>query len=207
MKQDREADLAVKRKITNLTFDDGVVTEFDGAEYPNLVNITCSSRQCKELNLEENTKLTMLNCSINLLLKLDLSNCEELIYLDCSFNVLHDLLLPAACDLQILDCSNNRLTSLDLSGCSDLTEVYCDENQDLAVIHFPTKNGGSIHLEFLDISETALTPEWLLAQKTFPLPEAGLEDQLFIFNSPLADSAEAIDFLKKLGWQPQETQE
>ena len=207
MNKEHDAELAVKRKVNNLSFDEGVLTEFDGKDYPNLLNLVCSSRQCKELNLEENSRLIMLNCSINLLLKLDLSNCEELVYLDCSFNVIHELLLPAAGDLQVIDCSDNRLVTLDLSGCTDLSELYCDDNLDLKEIHFPTKNGSPIRMEFLDLSETALTPEWLLKQKNFPLPEEGMEDQLFIFNSPLADSPEVVVFLEKRGWQPQNREE
>lgn len=207
MNKEHDAELAVKRKVQNLTFDEGVLDEFNGAGYPNLLNLACSARQCKELHLEGNTRLTMLNCSVNLLLKLDLSNCAELMYLDCSFNVIHELLLPVASDLQVVDCSDNRLISLDLSGCTDLSELYSDDNMDLKEIYFPAKNGQPIRLEFMDLSDTALTPEWLFKQTLFPLPEEGKEDQLFIFNSPLAESPEAIEFLKNLGWLPQDNEE
>lgn len=207
MNKEHDAELAVKRTVQNLTFDEGVLDGFNGAGYPNLLNLACSARQCKELHLEENTRLTMLNCSMNLLLKLDLSNCAELVYLDCSFNVIHELLLPAACDLQVIDCSDNRLVSLDLSGCTDLSELYCDDNMDLKEVYFPAKNGQPVSLDFIDLSDTALTPEWLLRQKCFPLPAEGKEDQLFIFNSPLAESTEALEFLKNLGWTPQTHEE
>lgn len=191
-----------ENKRTTYTLPVGDALEFDGANYPELVSLDCSTRNCELLNVSQNRKLEDLNCSINSLVSLDVSACENLKSLDCSFNLLEELFLPAVSDLKILDCSHNNLTSLDLSGAADLSEIYCDANQELTSLEFPSWEDEPVFIEFLDISNTALTPEWLADVSFFPRPREGCEDQLFIFGSPLAEDKVSVEKLKEIGWKP-----
>lgn len=192
----------VRNGVREVDFPPGNVLEFDGSIYPDLEILDCSARNCEEIDLLDNGKLSELDCSMNLLSRLDLSGCVSLVSVDCSFNFLEELELPPASGLEVLDCSHNRLTSLDLSEAGDIRELYCDANEDLSFVKFPAPEGEAIYLEFLDMSHTSLTPEWLAKEKKFPLPAEGCEDQLFVFGSPLADSDKALEILRRLGWQP-----
>ncbi len=197
-----------KSLVEELVLPQGFVTSFDGADYPRLRSLNCSARKCESLRLVDNRLLEELDCSINLLESLDVSPCENLNLLDCSFNALTELFLPSASDLEKLDCSDNRLSSVDLSGATGIREIYCEANQELSALYFPRMNGKPVRVEFLDISYTALTAEWLAApDRFFPLPEDGCEDQLFVFGSPLAGQADAVALLEKMGWKPQVTEE
>lgn len=191
-----------KENIRELVLPPGEHPEFDGSGYPDLISLDCSARNCEVIDLLDNHLLESLNCSINSLTSLDLSGCENLVAADCSFNALEEVVLPVASDLEVFDCSHNMLTSLDLKGAGNLRELYCDANEHLIGLEFPTMEGRPVVLEFLDISYTALSPEWIRKVEYFPLPAEGCEDQLFIFNSCLARDSAAVEYLCSLGWQP-----
>lgn len=191
-----------KQSIKELVLPPGDHPEFDGSSYPGLISLDCSARNCEVLDLLDNRLLESLNCSINSLGSLDLGECENLVSVDCSFNVLEELILPVASDIEVLDCSHNMLKSLDLRGTGNLRELYCDANENLTSLELPSREGRPLELEFLDISYTALSSEWLRKVEHFPIPAEGCEDQLFIFNSCLARDDGAVEYLCSLGWQP-----
>lgn len=176
---------------------------FNGAEYPQLRELKCFACQCEEMDLSGNEFLESLNCSMNHLVDLDLSACTSLHDIDCSFNALEQLVLPAVSDLKDIDCSDNRLESLDLSGAQDIEVIYLDGNLPLSNIIFPTQDGAPIYLATLDISETSLSPQWLLSpQCHFPCPLPGAEGDLFIVETALAQDEKSLAFLRSLGWSP-----
>lgn len=119
----------LKGDITDLSCDNGNITNLDVRGLPNLNMLSCDTSHVKSLNVQGLTKLNTLSCGNNELESLDLSGLSALTGVDCQNNKLKILNLAGTTMLTAVYATKNELESLDLKDCVELTELYCNSNK------------------------------------------------------------------------------
>lgn len=119
----------LKGDITDLSCDNGNITNLDVRGLPNLNTLSCDTSHVKSLNVQGLTKLNTLSCGNNELESLDLSGLSALTGVDCQNNKLKILNLAGTTMLTAVYATKNELESLDLKDCVELTELYCNSNK------------------------------------------------------------------------------
>ena len=76
----------LKGDITDLSCDNGNITNLDVRGLPNLNTLSCDTSHVKSLNVQGLTKLNTLSCGNNELESLDLSGLSALTGVDCQNN-------------------------------------------------------------------------------------------------------------------------
>lgn len=114
--------------LTNLSFDDNVITTVDLSSNMLLQSINASGNQLTDLDISNQSNLSVLNISKNNFTQIDFSNNLGLIDIDISENVLTNLDVSLLLDLVRLNCSSNQLTALDVTQNNKLNELICTSN-------------------------------------------------------------------------------
>lgn len=135
--------------------------QFDLANNPELLFLTCNHSLVETLNLANNPKLEELICGNSQLKRLDLSKNNKLIKLNCSETpTLTQINLAGATLLEDLHIMGTGVENIDLKDCKSLSYVVLDNNK-LKSLRFSGQNlqGISAKNNFIEEADFANCPK------------------------------------------------